>query len=600
MGFLNSLIVRIKGDNKDLKSALADSNKKMTNFGATVKKIGGYIAAAFGVRAIVNFTKEAVQLAAEAEGIKAAFERIGNPKLLDDLKRATKGTVSELELMRRAVMASNFQLPMNQLASLLEFATKRAQETGQSVDYLVQSIVLGIGRKSPLILDNLGISAVRLREELKGAGVELTTVADVAGAVGKIAAEEMQKAGGIIETTGVKIEQIKAKWQEVKLSFGENILASESLKTSLNEWVIFFDLMGDKALTFGEKMKIVFKKDYLEYQERSQAFADTFKDYDLESLLTAMDTLSKRTDEESKKLMELALAREEELALMDRKDKAAIVEIKTMESIDKEINTLRENLAKTSTARTDVITEIYAHIRALEAEKAAVEALNAERDKSPQIKAVSGGMVTTANVRTIEPPVDVVRPLSELISTLAPMGEQAGAAFMNGMDSYMNEAVFMVDNWTGTLQSAFMDMADVVTNSVEQIFEGIGSGNLEGVFNNILGGMGSFIANIGKMLVAYGAAMLAFSILSKSPDPISATAAIGAGLAAIAIGSLIKGAASKGVQALGGGGGGGGSYSSASKGIQTQTMTIQVEGILKGSDILISNRRAVALQGGQT
>lgn len=587
MGFLNSLIVRIKGDNKDLKSALADSNKKMTNFGATVKKIGGYIAAAFGVRAIVNFTKEAVQLAAEAEGIKAAFERIGNPKLLDDLKRATKGTVSELELMRRAVMASNFQLPMNQLASLLEFATKRAQETGQSVDYLVQSIVLGIGRKSPLILDNLGISAVRLREELKGAGVELTTVADVAGAVGKIAAEEMQKAGGIIETTGVKIEQIKAKWQEVKLSFGENVLASESLKTSLNEWVIFFDLMGDKALTFGEKMKIVFKKDYLEYQERSQAFADTFKDYDLDNIIRAIDTLSKRTDEESLRLMELAQARKAELDLQTQSVEAGVDEARTLASIGKELDVLNQMLLKTDITRTDVIKTIYDEIRALNAEKAAIEALNAERDKSPAIAPVSGGGVTGVSV-------------GGGVDTMALMGANIGASFMNGMDSYMNEAVFMVDNWTGTLQSAFMDMANVVTNSVEQIFEGIGSGNLEGVFNNILGGMGSFIANIGKMLVAYGAAMLAFSILSKSPDPISATAAIGAGLAAIAIGSLIKGAASRGVQALGSGGGYSGGYSSASKGIQTQTMTIQVEGILKGSDILISNRRAVALQGGQT
>ena len=75
------------------------------------------------------------------------------PSLTNDLKTATRGTVSEFDLMKSAVSANNFKIPLESLSSYLAFATRRAEETGQSVDYLVDSIIMGIGRKSPMILD---------------------------------------------------------------------------------------------------------------------------------------------------------------------------------------------------------------------------------------------------------------------------------------------------------------------------------------------------------------------------------------------------------------------------------------------------------------
>jgi len=201
---------------------LDQAKSKTTSFGSVVKKIGGYLAGAFAVERIISFGKELLELGGIAEGVRAAFKRIGGEEYLIDLKNATKGTVSELELMKRAVMASNFQIPIENLADLFKFATKRAQETGESVDYLVNSIVLGIGRKSPLILDNLGISAVRLRQELKGAGVELNSVQDIAAAVGRIAAEEMKKSGDIIETNAIKLQSLTASWQDFKTTLATN------------------------------------------------------------------------------------------------------------------------------------------------------------------------------------------------------------------------------------------------------------------------------------------------------------------------------------------------------------------------------------------
>ena len=73
-------------------------------------------------------------------------------------------------MIKQAVRASNFKVPLNQLATFFEFATKRAAQTGESVDYLVNSIIDGIGRKSTLVMDNLGISATELQAEIKKVG----------------------------------------------------------------------------------------------------------------------------------------------------------------------------------------------------------------------------------------------------------------------------------------------------------------------------------------------------------------------------------------------------------------------------------------------
>ena len=156
---------------------------------------------AFGAKELASAAIELSRISGEAEGVKNAFDRLPKSvQLMTDLKAATGGTVSELELMKRAVQASNFDISLEALPKLLEFATLRAQQTGQSVDYLVDSIVMGIGRKSKLILDNLGISAVALGAKLHGVSAEASSVGEVARAVGEIAQESLANMAGFADT----------------------------------------------------------------------------------------------------------------------------------------------------------------------------------------------------------------------------------------------------------------------------------------------------------------------------------------------------------------------------------------------------------------
>ncbi len=195
---------------------LKETSKLMGN-------LGQLIGASFAVGQIQAFTSEAIQLGSQLQTVSKGFERFGDAATLAELRKSTRGLVTDLDLMKAAVTAGNFGIPIEKLGGLLEFAKRRAQETGQSVDYLVESIVIGIGRKSPLILDNLGISTTRLKEKFHGAALEAQSIADVAAAVGDIATEELGKMGTAVDTAADKMVRLGTSWDNFKASFGQAV-----------------------------------------------------------------------------------------------------------------------------------------------------------------------------------------------------------------------------------------------------------------------------------------------------------------------------------------------------------------------------------------
>lgn len=198
---------------------LDDAGKKASAFGGAIKKIGAAIAGAFALSALKAFTENIIGLAAKTEGVKAAFERLNQPGMLSDLRTATRGTVTDLQLMQKAVQAKNFKIPLSQLATYFEFATKRALQTGESVDYLVDSIITGIGHKSVRVIDNLGISAVELQQEIQKTG-------DFGIAFGNIIKRESGDMGDVADTTASQIATIGTAWNNLKTQMGRWIISS--------------------------------------------------------------------------------------------------------------------------------------------------------------------------------------------------------------------------------------------------------------------------------------------------------------------------------------------------------------------------------------
>jgi hypothetical protein len=252
---LAKMVVEIAAKNAEFGKAMQQSQKDLGQFNNSLLSMAKTVGIAFGVSEIAQFTLEIAKLAGEAEGVEAAFNKLPNStKLMFDLTEATAGTVSELDLMKRSVQAANFGISMDALPKLLEFAALRAQQTGESVDYLVDSIVRGIGRKSPLILDNLGISAVALKEKLGGVTAEAAGIGEVAEAVGKIASEELEKMGTFSINTSSQVQKLSASWDNFKVSLGKVVNESGILQkalTGLSSTLNFFSGNFDK-LSRGE------------------------------------------------------------------------------------------------------------------------------------------------------------------------------------------------------------------------------------------------------------------------------------------------------------------------------------------------------------
>nr|WP_294812196.1 2-oxoacid:ferredoxin oxidoreductase subunit delta [Prevotella sp.] len=140
-----------------------------------------------------------------------------NPNLLNNLRKATKGTVNDVQLMTAAVQANDFRIPLEDLGKYLEFAQLKAQQTGQSVDYMTNSIVTGLGRKSPLILDNLGISAAEISEKTKETG-------DFMKAVAEIVDTQLAEAGETYISAADRAAQKTVELQNAQKALGDEIL----------------------------------------------------------------------------------------------------------------------------------------------------------------------------------------------------------------------------------------------------------------------------------------------------------------------------------------------------------------------------------------
>lgn len=166
---------------------------------------------------IAELINGGLEMAEQADGVTRAFNNLNQEGLLDNLRKATKGTVNDVQLMTAAVKANDFRIPLEDLGKYLEFAQLKAQQTGQSVDYMTDSIVTGLGRKSPLILDNLGISAAEISEKTKETG-------DFMKAVAEIVDTQLAEAGETYISAADRAAQKTVELQNAQKALGDEIL----------------------------------------------------------------------------------------------------------------------------------------------------------------------------------------------------------------------------------------------------------------------------------------------------------------------------------------------------------------------------------------
>lgn len=572
-GILASLLIKLGIDSKEFNSGIDGAKQKTNTFANAIKKIGGMIAGAFAVSTIINYGKRLIELSGQVEGVRSAFMKMSDVSTLNKLKDATKGTVSELDLMKRAVQAQNLGLPIKNLASLFEFATKRAQDTGQSVDYLVDSIVLGIGRKSPLILDNLGISAIALKEKLKGVGMETASVADIAKAVGEIAAESMQQSGKIIDTNAIKIQRLSASWKDFITAVSENRAVNKAgagflgalqsyLKiytssevTWLGKLLATLDVTGNAYRALEHNIDLRAQKD----KERvNQQAKNAQSEIELNKLLGI--SVNDLTDKEKAAAEEMGKA---QMKQIEEKKKLG----KTILELEEETKLLEERLKSYGVNQT---AEINKTLQQIEANKKLIESLTTlkkERDLAMpggdfMIKPITEVPKIGKNLQEMAESQDTgittkyggSALLGTQVSELDKLNAYAAEKLKQGNDmqkELLDERAKIFEQFK---QDMAMAVADFGVNVVEEFGQSIGEMIASGNFDfsdfgkNILAGIGGFISQLGKMMIQMGIAAGAFQKLLESAfmNPVAPGLLVAAGLGLVLLGGAIQGMAKAG------------------------------------------------------
>lgn len=126
----------------------------------------GPVAAGFvaleGARKVIDFAKSG----ADADLARQSFDQLAQQSgttgaaLLAALQQASKGEVADLNLELAANRAQLLGVAKSagEFSTLMEIARDRAQKMGSDTSTAFNDLVTGLGRASPMILDNLGIT----------------------------------------------------------------------------------------------------------------------------------------------------------------------------------------------------------------------------------------------------------------------------------------------------------------------------------------------------------------------------------------------------------------------------------------------------------
>lgn len=207
-----------------------------------LKGIGA--AAAVGVGAAVAVGGALTKLAIDAaplEGVRKAFEGIATAsgKSADDmlaaLKKGSSGMVAQADLMKSYNSAAQLvsKTFANQLPDAMSYLSKVSAATGEDMGYMLDSLVKGVGRLSPMILDNLGIQVdltAANEEYAKSLGVstaELTKEQQQAALMNQVMAklaENTASMPGVAGTAAQSIGALKAQFADIKAEIGTAFL----------------------------------------------------------------------------------------------------------------------------------------------------------------------------------------------------------------------------------------------------------------------------------------------------------------------------------------------------------------------------------------
>lgn len=198
--------------------------------GAAIGKAGLFVAAAEKVVGVVKdigaFAEEAAIKADRFDALKASVA--GFEGILQRAKQASRGMIPEAELTKAISLFSAFGLPLEQFDRTLQQVIKTSIRTGEGVNEMLDSMVRGIARESPMILDNLGIivkmgDVTEQAAKAHGKLAEELTATERKAAILGAALSDLERQNINVDMTNARtasISRLKAGWEDLKDAVG--------------------------------------------------------------------------------------------------------------------------------------------------------------------------------------------------------------------------------------------------------------------------------------------------------------------------------------------------------------------------------------------
>jgi hypothetical protein len=207
--------------------------------GAMGKALGVAGLVAFGAQ-VAGATVELAKMGAQSLALKSSFEQVQGgaanaTAILESLRSASRGMISDYDLMLAANKAALLGVAdtAEEMSGLLQIAATRGRAMGISSTQAFNDIVTGLGRMSPLILDNLGItvnleqvtadyaatlgkSAAALTDAERKQALVNSVIASSASLMGDANSEAQNLAGQ-------GFAQLDAAWANFQKSLGESL-----------------------------------------------------------------------------------------------------------------------------------------------------------------------------------------------------------------------------------------------------------------------------------------------------------------------------------------------------------------------------------------
>lgn len=241
-----TLTLKIVTKGKEALTGIKDKFSDLSSAVVTGAKIIGTSLLAFGtaITALANKSSKFDQVKKSFENL-AASQGQNADQVLAKMKQLSQGMISEMDLMTAANSAALLGLPLDQFDKMLKIAQSASEATGETMDFMLNSIVTGLGRQSKLILDNLGIIVDTEKAYDKFAKTLGKTVSQLTEAEKKqafinetmaVGMANADNLAGSTDNTTKKFSRFKAGLEDLTVALGQRVTpATDKLWDGMND-----------------------------------------------------------------------------------------------------------------------------------------------------------------------------------------------------------------------------------------------------------------------------------------------------------------------------------------------------------------------------